>query len=135
VHVPPPAHRAAAAAPWTHPLPPPWQQQLGGSFTRLLLVRLLRRQCFVPAAAQFVAQHLGSAFTDPDVWTLDEAFEDSSSSTPIVFILSPGACGAAGRCRQRSSHLPGEASPACLQQLLAHTHTHARAPNAAIMQQ
>ena len=38
-----------------------------------------------------MAEHLGSAFTEPPPFNLTGAFQDSSNVTPLVFVLSPGA--------------------------------------------
>lgn len=84
------SHRASADAPHMQPLPGPWQQQ-PGHFARLLLVQLLRPQAFVAAVAAFVAEHLGHAFVEPEPWTLDSVFQETSCGTPIMLILSPGA--------------------------------------------
>jgi hypothetical protein len=71
-------------------MPAPWQEQLSGSFQQLLLIHLVRQECFVPAAQQYVSQHFGKGFTEPEPWTLDQVFEESSAGTPIIFILSTG---------------------------------------------
>lgn len=74
-------------------MPDPWQQQFGGSFQQLLLIHLLRQECFVAAAHAYVSRHLGKEFTEPEPWTLDEVFEETSTKTPIIFILSTGNSG------------------------------------------
>ncbi len=71
-------------------MPDPWQQRQGGSFQQLLLIHLLREECFVAAAHAYVSQHLGKEFTEPEPWTLDEVFEETSAKTSIIFILSTG---------------------------------------------
>lgn len=43
------------------------------------------------AIQSFVAQHLGSSFTEPPPFNLAGAFLDSSNTTPLIFVLSPGA--------------------------------------------
>lgn len=82
--------RLGAAEPHQQPMPAPWQEQLAGSFRQLLLIHLVRQECFVPAAQQYVGQHFGKGFTEPQPWTLDQVFEESSAGTPIIFILSTG---------------------------------------------
>lgn len=71
-------------------MPAPWQEQLSGSFQQLLLIHIVRQECFVPAAQHYVGQHFGKGFTEPEPWTLDQVFEESSAGTPIIFILSTG---------------------------------------------
>lgn len=43
------------------------------------------------AIQSFVAEHLGSRFTEPPPFNLAGAFLDSSNTTPLIFVLSPGA--------------------------------------------
>lgn len=82
-------------------MPEPWQQRLAGSFSQLLLIHLLREECFVPAAHQYVSQHLGKEFTEPEPWTLDEVFEETSAKTPIIFILTTGKSAAVASLAHR----------------------------------
>lgn len=71
-------------------MPGKWQEQIGGQFTQLLLVKLLREEKLVFAAQQYVAAELGKEFTEPKPWTLDNVFQETSARTPIIFILSTG---------------------------------------------
>lgn len=43
------------------------------------------------AIQSFVAEHLGMRFTEPPPFNLAGAFLDSSNTTPLIFVLSPGA--------------------------------------------
>lgn len=97
------AARCTAAEPQQQPLPGRVQEASGRSFARLLLVRQLREEKLLAAAQAFVAERLGAEFTEPEPWTLDDVFEDTSAATPIVFVLSAGARG-----RKRSALHPGE---------------------------
>lgn len=86
------ACRHGSSEPHQQPMPDPWQQRLSGSFAQLLLIHLLREECFVPAAHQYVSQHLGKQFMEPEPWTLDEVFEETSAKAPVIFILTTGEC-------------------------------------------
>jgi dynein heavy chain len=44
----------------------------------------------VAAIQDFITLHLGSEFIDPPTFDLSSSFKDSSVSTPLIFILSPG---------------------------------------------
>ncbi len=90
----PPLHtcRYDDAVPGT--LPAPWHERLAsasGSFTRLLLLRLLREDALPAGVQAHVTSCLGATFTEPEVWTLDDVFEQSSARVPIILILASGA--------------------------------------------
>jgi dynein heavy chain len=59
-------------------------------FQRLLVIRSLRNEKIVPAIQQFVKAKIGHKFIEPPTFDLVGSFEDSSSKTPLIFILSPG---------------------------------------------
>ena len=39
----------------------------------------------------FVNQTIGNKFTEATIATIDEAYQDTDFSTPLIFILSQGA--------------------------------------------
>jgi hypothetical protein len=84
--------RYESAEPHQQPLPGHWHEQLGGRFAALLVVKQLREEKLVFAAQQYVAAKLGREFTEPEPWTLDGVFQETSARTPIIFILSTGGC-------------------------------------------
>ena len=71
-------------------LPQPWEER-ASSFMRLLLVRSLRPDKLLPSLKDFVAERLGEKFVKPPPFDLKDCYEDSSSSIPLIFILSPGS--------------------------------------------
>ncbi|KAF5843852.1 dynein heavy chain and region D6 of dynein motor-domain-containing protein, partial [Dunaliella salina] len=75
--------------PHLQPFPEPFNSSLS-AFQRLLLLRVLRPDKFVPAVAEFVSASLGSKFTQPPPFDLAAAYAESSSSVPLLFVLSPG---------------------------------------------
>lgn len=54
-------------------------------------MRVIRPDILVPAIADFVVSQLGVYFITPPEFDLGIVFKDSSSSTPLIFVLSPGA--------------------------------------------
>ena len=58
---------------------------------RLLLLRCLRPDKCVPAVSAFVAEQLGSEYIDPPLLDLEASYDESTPSTPIIFVLSHGA--------------------------------------------
>lgn len=85
-----PSCRYQADEPHQQPLPGHWQQQIGNTFTKLLLIKLLREEKLIFASQQYVAMKLGKEFTDYEPWTLDEVFQETNPYTPVIFILSTG---------------------------------------------
>jgi dynein heavy chain, axonemal len=60
-------------------------------FQRLLVLRALRDEKTVQGVREFVRAQLGDSYTTPPPFDLEGAYADSTSQTPIVFVLSPGA--------------------------------------------
>jgi len=74
------------------PFPPRWE--VGGkinSFQRLLLLRCIRPDRVTLAVQDFVVKKMGEAFVKPPPFDLNSCYNDSSATTPLIFILSPGS--------------------------------------------
>ncbi|KAF6265909.1 dynein heavy chain 2 [Scenedesmus sp. NREL 46B-D3] len=61
------------------------------AFQKLLLLRCLRPDRVLAGVQDFVAVQLGSRFIEPPPFDLAACFRESSPTTPLVFVLSPGA--------------------------------------------
>ncbi|XP_026203417.1 dynein heavy chain 1, axonemal [Anabas testudineus] len=70
-------------------LPGAWDIELD-SFQKLLILRCLRADCLVQGLQDFVSAHLGQRFIEPQASDLSVVFTESSPSTPLIFVLSPG---------------------------------------------
>ncbi|RXN34314.1 dynein heavy chain axonemal [Labeo rohita] len=70
-------------------LPGEWDNGLD-SFQKLLVLRCLRADRLTHGLQDFVASQLGQNFIEPQTSDLSVVFKDSSPSTPLIFVLSPG---------------------------------------------
>jgi len=69
-------------------LPTDWKNLT--SFQRLLILRCLRPDRITSALEGFVAESIGRNFVSDQAVPLEVSYEDSTPTTPIFFILSPG---------------------------------------------
>eukprot|EP00882_Tetradesmus_deserticola_P030585 GHRQ01034422.1.p1 GENE.GHRQ01034422.1~~GHRQ01034422.1.p1 ORF type:complete len:252 (-),score=71.12 GHRQ01034422.1:65-718(-) len=71
------------------PLAEPFEGRLT-PFQKLLVLRCLRPDRVLAGVQDFVAAQLGSQFIEPPPFDLAACFKESSATTPLVFVLSPG---------------------------------------------
>ncbi|XP_068129764.1 dynein axonemal heavy chain 3-like [Hyperolius riggenbachi] len=71
-------------------LPDPWEDLLT-DFQKLLVLRCVRPDKIIPAVQQFISNKMGPAYIDPPTFDLQHSYMDSTSSTPLIFVLSSGA--------------------------------------------
>ena len=71
-------------------LPGGWHERLD-SFQRLLVLRMMRPDKLVPALTTYVSQQMGPRFVEPMPFAIEPSFNDSSPTTPLIFVLSPGS--------------------------------------------
>lgn len=76
--------------PETLPLPEPYEDKLT-DFQRLCLLRCFRVERIFFAIVRYIRGCMGEAYISPPIPTFESIFDGSLSSTPIVFILSPGS--------------------------------------------
>lgn len=60
-------------------------------FEALVILKVIRPDKIVNASKKFIVKHLGQDFVEPPSFDLAASFGDSSPTTPLVFILSPGS--------------------------------------------
>ncbi|CAG7816608.1 unnamed protein product [Allacma fusca] len=78
-----------AAEPQDHTLPRPFDTK--PDLERLTILRCFRMDKLMPAVQHFVMNNIGKEFIEPPPFDLSSSYDDSSPSTPLVFILSPGS--------------------------------------------
>ncbi|KAL0216159.1 hypothetical protein P9112_008343 [Eukaryota sp. TZLM1-RC] len=71
-------------------LPSPWNEK-SSNFQFLMFVQIFKQKQTIFALSQYVSKSLGQKYTSALPFDLPTVFNDSSPSTPIVFILSVGA--------------------------------------------
>uniref|UniRef100_A0A3Q0KTZ4 Dynein axonemal heavy chain 2 n=1 Tax=Schistosoma mansoni TaxID=6183 RepID=A0A3Q0KTZ4_SCHMA len=84
-----------SAEPENSSLPGEWDNTLN-EFQRMLIVRSLRPDRVSFCATRFIINNLGSRFVEPPVLDMKQVVDDSSTRTPLIFVLSPGVDPTAG---------------------------------------
>ncbi|XP_055624132.1 dynein beta chain, ciliary-like isoform X2 [Toxorhynchites rutilus septentrionalis] len=69
-------------------MPGEWKNK--NALQRLCIVRCLRPDRMTYAVRAFVEEKLGAKFVEARMVEFDKSFQETSSSTPVFFILSPG---------------------------------------------
>ena len=75
-------------------LPPPYCKGDPNEPTpaqKLLLIRTMRPDKFVPAVSSFVESSRGRKFTEPPNFDLELSYNESSCTCPLIFVLSIGS--------------------------------------------
>ena len=71
-------------------LPAPWHEKTD-PFQRLCILRTIRPDKVVPGVRNWITERMGKSFIEPPPFDLEKCFSESSSTAPIVFVLSPGS--------------------------------------------
>ncbi|XP_071558453.1 dynein axonemal heavy chain 1 [Temnothorax nylanderi] len=69
--------------------PQPWETKLD-DFEKLLVLKCLRPDKVTNAMQIYMTKYLGQQFVEPQTTELLAIYKESSNTTPIIFILSPG---------------------------------------------
>lgn len=76
--------------PQNEKLPAPWEDKLT-TFQKTIVMRCLRPDKVIPLVKEFVDQYMGPKFIEPPTFDLATCYADSTTTTPLLFVLSPGA--------------------------------------------
>jgi dynein heavy chain len=79
-----------------HPDPQEWEfppasLEILNKLRLLIVLRCLRPDKLVPAISLYVINYLGEEFVKPPPFELPTIYKDSSSTTALIFVLSPGS--------------------------------------------
>ena len=88
-------HIYDSSDPENEKLPGDWDKNLG-QFQKMLILRAIRPDKIVVAVRSFVMNSLGDRFVKPPPFDLAACYEDSSVTSPLVFVLSAGSDPMAG---------------------------------------
>ncbi|CDJ66341.1 Dynein heavy chain 3, axonemal, related [Eimeria necatrix] len=71
------------------PLPGRWKCL--NSIQKMCILRILRMDSLTAAASSYIESELGARFLEPPPFDLAQCYKDSTSQTPLIFILSQGS--------------------------------------------
>jgi dynein heavy chain len=71
-------------------MPDDWGSRMT-SFQKLLIIRTIRPDILVMCVNSFVYEIMGQRYIEPPTFDLAKVYYDSTPTTPLVFILSPGS--------------------------------------------
>ena len=81
---------ASSELPHKAPLPAPYNEKLN-SFHKMCVLKIFRREKLVFATENYVTEQIGKSFVESPPIVLADIFPDTSSTTPIIFVLSVGS--------------------------------------------
>jgi dynein heavy chain len=71
------------------PNPEPWHSKLN-DFEKMLVIKCLRPDKVTNVMQSYIMKYLGGRFMEPQTSGLDAIYEESSPTTPLIFVLSSG---------------------------------------------
>jgi len=81
---------AKSADPHLEKLPGKWEKQLT-PFEKLLIIKIFRPEILLLASIEYVKIELGKYYIENSAGTVEDVYQDSKKTTPIIFVLSQGA--------------------------------------------
>lgn len=77
--------------PWDIKLPVPFSGSVLDDYQKLLLIKTVKEEQLIPSIKHFIESFLGKMFIESPIFDPKASFEDSTCTTPLIFVLSPGA--------------------------------------------
>ena len=71
-------------------LPEPWESKLD-PFEKLIVLKALRPDKLKQGIQNWISLKMGTQFIEAPTFKLDKCFKDSSTTTPLIFVLSAGS--------------------------------------------
>ena len=71
-------------------LPMEWEEKLS-DFQKIILLKVFRPEKMMFSFQKYVIDHMGQFFVESQSATMDVVYKDTSSYTPLIFVLSTGA--------------------------------------------
>ncbi|TRY86535.1 hypothetical protein DNTS_031645, partial [Danionella cerebrum] len=71
------------------PLPGEWEKSCN-ELQKMLIIRSLRQDRVALCVTTFIINNLGAQFVEPPILDMKDVVSDSSTRTPLIFVLSPG---------------------------------------------
>ncbi|MAD34528.1 MAG: hypothetical protein CMJ88_12345 [Planctomycetes bacterium] len=68
-----------------------WKGDSITSFQLLMILRSVRPDMVIPGVQTFVGEQMGTKFIEPPPFDLKACYDDSNCTTPLIFVLTPGA--------------------------------------------
>jgi len=75
--------------PETHPMPGDFAENLGNA-EKLLILRALRPDRMTVALQNYLTETMGTSYVEQPPFDMTKAYQESSASTPLFFVLFPG---------------------------------------------
>jgi len=79
----------STAEPEKEPFPGEWDARLD-PLQKLIVVRCIRMDRVIPGTKVFVTEKMDQKFVDPPPFDLAAVYEESTSTNPLLFVLTPG---------------------------------------------
>ena len=80
---------------FAHPQPDQWEfpsdAVMVNGFRKLLVIRAIRPDKLVPSVSKFIVDFIGEKYVKPPTFDLANIYLESRSTTPLLFVLSPGS--------------------------------------------